>query len=78
MGAPSYRANVMQPKIECDCPVCTAHRLHPETPEHVQETQLRLEHEHASKARGGRGARVVLFVLLAVILLIAAMYALTA
>ena len=42
---------------ECTCPVCTAHRLHPLLPEHVQETQLR--QEHAARVRAHRRARFV-------------------
>jgi hypothetical protein len=64
----------MQLNLECNCPVCRAHRLHPEIPEHVQETQLRLE--HASRIRARRRARIVWCVVVAAVLLVAAVYAL--
>jgi hypothetical protein len=62
----------MKGTVECSCAVCTAHRLRPESPEHVQQTQLRLE--HASKARARRRAPMV-WCLTVAVLLVAAVYA---
>jgi hypothetical protein len=47
----------MKGAVACNCAMCTAHRLHPETSEHVQETQLRME--HASSVRAPRRSRIV-------------------
>jgi hypothetical protein len=60
--------------VECKCSVCTAHRLQPEIPEHVQETQLRLEHEHQLRSR--RRAKVVMCVTLAALVVVGAISAL--
>lgn len=64
----------MKGPAECTCAVCTAHRLHPQTPEHVQETQLRLEHE--SRARTRRLARVLFCVAVAALVVFGALSAL--
>jgi hypothetical protein len=58
----------MKGPVECGCSVCTAHRLQPEIPEHVQETQLRLEHE--SRFRSRRRARVFWCVALAAVVVV--------
>lgn len=61
--------------VQCECAVCTAHRLQPDRPEHVQETQLRLE--HASQVRARRRARILWrCVAVAAVLIAAAVYAL--
>lgn len=64
----------MKGPIECACAVCTAHRLQPEIPEHVQETQLRLEHEGQFRAR--RRVKVLLCVTLAALVVFGAIGAL--
>jgi hypothetical protein len=64
----------MKGTVECACSVCTAHRLQPEIPEHVQETQLRLEHESQLRAR--RRARVLWCVTLAALVVVGAIGAL--
>jgi hypothetical protein len=67
---------MMKGPVECVCAVCTAHRLQPEIPEHVQETQLRLEHEYQFRAR--RRARVLWCVGLAALVVVGAISALHA
>jgi hypothetical protein len=65
---------MMNGPIECACAVCTAHRLQPEIPEHVQNTQLRMEHEGQFRAR--RRAKVLWCVTLAALVVVGALSAL--
>jgi hypothetical protein len=56
--------------VQCTCSVCTAHRLQPEIPEHVQEKQVRLEHE--SQARHRVMAKVFWCMALAAVVVVSA------
>ena len=66
----------MKAVVECTCSVCTAHRLHPQLPEHVQEVQLR--EEHAARMRARRRARFVGWCLAAAVLVVGALGAIHA
>jgi hypothetical protein len=59
---------------ECSCSVCRAHRIRPQVPEHVQDVQLRLEHE--SQARVRRRAKVLAAVTLVALVVVGALEAL--
>jgi hypothetical protein len=59
---------------ECNCGVCRAHRLNPQVPEHVQEVEVRLEHESHTRVR--RRAKVLAAVTLVALVVVGALEAL--